>query len=172
MASKPFKQTSQLFNIGASVTESAAATFTEAEIELPLSSLDREIFVVTDVLLQMPQSVVVAGSKVTSDVQVTKTSVSTLVGINDPTCVARARVALDNNVGAVCAVTEEMLPNQMAATGQNRDYLGIIATPQFFISAFTQNGPAPTTGRARITGFRAVATADLYAALVTEELNF
>ena len=172
MAAAPFKRTSQIFNIGASVTESAAATFTEAEIELPLSSLDREIFVITDVAMAVPQSVVVAGQKVTSDVQVTKTSVAGLVNINNPTIISRARTALDNSVAPVMAVTEESFPSNQMSSGGSTDYLGIIATPQFFIQAWTQNGPAPTTGACRLTGFRAQANADLYAALVTEELNF
>jgi len=172
MSTSPFKKTSQIFNIGARVTESAANTFTEAEIELPLSSLDREIFVVTDIVLSVPQHVVVANSKVVSDVQLTKTSVSNLRTINDPTVLSKKRVALDNTVAPVMAVTEEAHPADMTSTGGSRDYLGVIATPQFYIQAWTQNGTTATTGAARITGYRAKASADLYAALVTEELNF
>ncbi len=172
MATVPYKRTSQLLHIGASVSEQAPATFSENEIELPLSSLDREIFVVTDIDLSAPQHVVVAGVNVVSDIQLTKTSQTGLIGINHPTVLGKKRITKDNNVVPVMAVTEESHPNSLQSTGTTRDFLGIIATPSFFIQAWTQGGTAPTTGNARITGFRARASADLYAALVTEELNF
>lgn len=127
---------------------------------------------VTDVIMSVPQHTVVAGQKVTSDVQLTKTSVNGLRGINDPTVISKKRVALDNSVAPVMAVTEEAHPADQYSSGTSRDYLAIIATPQFYIQAWTQNGTSVSTGWARITGYRAKANADLYAALVTEELNF
>jgi hypothetical protein len=50
----------------------------------------------------------------------------------------------------------------------------VIATPDFQIAgsfSTTAGGAADRAAHVRVTGFRATASADLFAALVTEELN-
>jgi hypothetical protein len=54
------------------------------------------------------------------------------------------------------------------------DYIGIIATPNFVLAAnfvTTAGGASNRAVWARVTGYRAKADADTYAALVTEEIN-
>ena len=54
---KGLKETSSLIAIGASVTESAAGTFTTQKVDLQLNPLDNEVFVVyaVDIDLEAPE---------------------------------------------------------------------------------------------------------------------
>lgn len=166
-----FKKTSSVFNVGASVTESAANTFTQEQVTLPLSSLDREVFIMTDVQMSGGNIIGSAGVSATSDVQVTKTSQTGLLGINDPDILGKLITKIDNNVPTGPAVMEDRHPGNSFSTGTDRDYLAIIATPNFFIATVSSNQAGALSAQCRITGYRAKANADTYAALVTEELN-
>ena len=166
-----FKKTSSIFNVGASVTESAANTFTEQQVTLPLSSLDREVFVMTDVQISGGNVVAAGGVTASTDVQVTKTSQVGLLSIADPDVLGKMQIKLDDNLGLGASVIEDRHPGNSFSTGTDRDYLAIIATPNFFISTVSLAQAGPLTAAARITGYRAKASADTYAALVTEELN-
>ena len=170
-----FKKTSQLLNIGGSV-DIVDGSVTFATVNLPLSTLDREVFVVTDYQLQLnPFGLdLAAGGTVTQSISINKTKEG-LGNIADPDTVAVARQRTDQggaaNPGA--AILQEMVMPQIQSTGDMADYLSIIATPDFNIVGRLDSTSGGLTGTvyARITGYRAVATADVYAALVTEELN-
>lgn len=166
-----FKKTSAIFNVGASVTESAANTYTQAQVTLPLSSLDREVFILTDVQMSGGNVATAPGGVGSSDVQVTKTSQANLLTIADPDVIGRMSIKLDDSAGLGPAVVEDRHPGNSFSTGTDRDYLAVIATPNFFISTASVGQAAPLSAAARLTGYRAKATADTYAALVTEELN-
>jgi len=170
-----FKKTSALLNIGGSVNLVDGSTVASKET-LPLSTLDREIFVVTDYQIQMaPFGLdLAAGGTVTQSVAIMKTK-STLGNISDPNTIAIARERSDQggaaNLGA--AIIQRMAEPTLNSVGSSTDYIAIVATPDFQVvgSLASTSGGLSGSAYVRITGFRAVATADLYAALVTEELN-
>ena len=60
-----------------------------------------------------------------------------------------------------------------STTGTPADYLGIVATPDFYIRGQYNDAAAASTGDlyVRVVGYMARATADVYAALVTQEVN-
>jgi len=171
MASAPFKRTSQLLNLGASVDLTDGST-TSSTHSLPLSTLDREIFVVTDYMIELPNFGLDAAPNGSINVQVminkTKT---TLTNISDPNCVARRFHMTDQ--GATGAISEDFAFPTQATSGGAADYIAVIATPDFeMVGRLTSTtGGLSGSAHARIQGFRAVASSDLYAALVTEELN-
>lgn len=168
----PFKQTSQLLNLGAVVTESGANTFTQEEQALPLSSLDREIFVVTDIQIEAGLPDVRAAFSTQVLAMVTKSSQDAMLNINNPTVVGLAALNMTSPSGGseVSGPHSRKFP-VIASTGTKQDYLCIIATPNFFLSCQGGNNTVAKSSQVRITGYRAKATADTYAALVTEELN-
>ena len=170
MAAAPFKKTSSLLRIGGSVTESAVGTWTEAEINLPLNTLDREVFVVTDVAIAPSYLALVAGQDATFDIQVTKTEAGNLTSIADPNVIGKSYVRLYDS-GAGTAIMEDRYPQNESSTGTPKDFIAVIATPDFWVGCVATNQAVPRGGQVMITGFRATATSDLYAALVTEELN-
>lgn len=168
------KQTSQPLNIGASLDFADGGGTTALTVTLPLSSLDREVFVVTDIQMEheplpLPSA---AGNTVTLNASVNKTGV-TFQDISNPDTVGSMQAQIQSN--AVDAVLHQMSrsPDE-SSTGTIRDYIGVIATPDFVLAgafASTAGGQPNRKVAVRLTGYRAVATADVYAALVTEELN-
>lgn len=169
------KQTSQPLNIGATL-DLVDGTPASLEITLPLSSLDREVFVVTDVQmdsepLPMPTA---AGNQVSVDASINKTATSVLQ-INSPNCVGSLkRRIIESALPTGGAIYQDSYSPSEASTGTMADYLTVIATPNFVLAGSYGTTAGGAGNRAifiRITGYRAVANADTYAALVTEELN-
>jgi len=169
------KRTSQPLNIGATI-DLVDGTPANLEVSLPLSSLDREVFVVTDVQidsepLPMPGA---AGAQTSMDVSVNKTSTSVLK-INDPNCVGSLkRRIIESALPTGGAIYQDSYSPTEASTGIPSDYITIIATPNFVLAGSygtTAGGAGNRAAFVRITGHRAVADASVYAALVTEELN-
>lgn len=169
------KRTSQPLNIGATL-DLVDGTPAFLEVSLPLSSLDREVFVVTDVQidsepLPMPGA---AGSQTSMDVSVNKTKTS-VIQINDPNCIGSLkRRIIESALPTGGAIYQDSYSPTESSTGIPSDYITIIATPDFQLagSYSTTGGAAGNRGCfVRLTGHRAVADASVYAALVTEELN-
>lgn len=167
------KKTSQPLNIGASL-DLVDGTPASLNVTLPLSSLDREVFVVTDIQMDsepLPLPLAPA-EQVTMSASVNKTNDSVLE-INSPNCIGTLRRSIREAASGAQVYQEAHNPNE-SSTGTMSDYITIIATPDFKLAASyaTTAGGAGNRGVfARITGYRAVATSDVYAALVTEELN-
>ncbi len=173
--SMSIKQTSQPLNIGATI-DLVDGTPANLLVTLPLSSLDREVFVVTDIQmdsepLPMPTA---AGNQTSIDASVNKTSTSVLK-INSPNCVGSLkRRIIESALPTGGAIYQDSYSPSEASTGTMADYLTVIATPNFVIAGSYGTTAGGASNRAvfvRVTGYRAVANADTYAALVTEELN-
>ena len=169
------KRTSQPLNIGATL-DLVDGTPAFVEVSLPLSSLDREVFVVTDIQidsepLPMPLAL---GAQTSMGVSVNKTK-TTVIKINDPNCIGSLRRRIiETSLPTGGAVYQDSYSPTEASTGIPSDYITIIATPDFQLvgSYGTTGGAAANRGCfVRLTGYRAVADASVYAALVTEELN-
>jgi hypothetical protein len=166
-----FKKTSMTLNLGADL-DLVDGTPASKTVTLPLSSLDREIFVVTDIQMDTEAlNVPAAPGTAILLAGVNKTSTN-VEGINNPNCLGNIRRDVQST--AFSSVFQESFYPQESSTGTMDDYIGIIATPNFVLAgsfSTSAGGAANRKVYCRITGYRAKADADTYAALVTEEIN-
>ena len=162
------KQTSSLVAIGARVVETGANTYTQQQIDLNLSPLDREVFVVLAVNLdpQAPENV--AGTNTAVSASVTSTSQTSVQGLDNANCIANTRLDILQDAGSVTGVPFTRGAGESQAS--LLEYLGIIATNDFFIGIKGTGNTAAKFANAKVYGYRARASADIYAALVQSEV--
>ena len=88
------KQSSSIVSIGFSVDETAPNTFNQESVDLNLSPLDREVFVVLAINLDndFPDSVAAQDSQVRS--ALTSTSQTAMPPLGDANCMARTTNAI------------------------------------------------------------------------------
>ena len=165
---KGLKQTSSPVSIGFSVAETAANTFTQGQVDLNLSPLDREVFVVLAVNLDPSNPDAIAGLDTRVRSGLTTTSQTAIPSLADANCLARSTHAIqaagfiDGGVGFV---------NQALETPPSTlEYIGIIATNDFFVQVEGLQNLNVKGVSGKLYGYRAVATADIYAALVQSEV--
>lgn len=163
-----FKKTSGIVKISSRVDESAPNTFTEAQVDLQLDVLNNEVFVVVacDINPSMPDAL--AGVDTATRVVVTATSQTTMQGLSDDTVIAISGVSIraggfaDGGVG----FQQQSLETPTGAL----DYIGIIATNNYFLGVLGTANATAKAGSARLWGYRAKADAATYAALVQSEV--
>tara|TARA_B110001452_G_scaffold257611_1_gene251976 strand:- start:477 stop:989 length:513 start_codon:yes stop_codon:yes gene_type:complete len=162
------KQSSSVVSIGFTVTETAANTFNQAEIDLNLSPLDREVFVVLAVNLDTftPDNVAGISTRVNSSVSTTRQV--GVIDINNSNCIAAQVLAIKQDPGGTDGVsfTSQALETPPATL----EYIGIIATNDFFVQVAGAGNLAAKAVNGRMWGYRAVADASIYAALVQSEV--
>ena len=163
-----FKKTSETIAISFALTETAPAVFTEDEIALQLDVLNNEIFVVlaVDLNLQAPDAIAATNTSVKATVSSTSaTSIQTLSNTN-VLAVARDQIQaagfLDGGVGFSRSATESYQGEL--------DYIGIIATNNFFVGIEGTGNVGPKGLAGRLWGFRAKSDSSTYAALVQSEV--
>jgi len=162
------KQTSSVVAISAQTVESAANTFTQSQISLDLSPLDNEVFVVVaiDINPSFPDGL--AGADTATQACVSTTSRTTMGFIEDSNVLASGSSAIrgagyaDSGVG----FTQTSLETPPA----NLEYIGIIATNDFFLSVQGSGNLGAKTVGARVWGYRAQANANVFSALVQSEV--
>ena len=165
---KGLKQTSSVVPIGFSVGETAANTFTQAQIDLNLSPLDREVFVVLAVNLDSDFPDSLAGTDTRVRAALTSTSQTAMPTLANANCMSRLTYAIeaaglvDGGVGFSSQALETP-PSTL-------EYIGIIATNDFFIQVQGTNNAGAKNMSGKMYGYRAIATADIYAALVQSEV--
>lgn len=161
------KQTSSVVPIGFSVVESAANTFTQGQIDLNLSPLDREVFVVLAINLDndFPDGVANTDTQVRS--ALTTTSQTSMPTLGDANCMARTKDAIiAGGVGELVS----MQHGSFETPPSTLEYIGIIATNDFFVQVEGTNNTGAKSVVGKLYGYRAIATADIYAALVQSEV--
>lgn len=180
---KGLKTTSSPIQISGSqtaVTDHVATNFISKRVDLQLNPLDNEVFVVTGVKidfmnpLALPDSSV-AGTKVMTQRCSLSTGAQTVyAGIESPSVLGASLIdaQADVQIGAVNYFTA-IEQNAMDAPPASMDYIGIIATNDFFINF--ENSTLYATNQTlgvsiRVYGYRAQADASTYAALVQSEL--
>jgi len=165
---KGLKETSSLIVIGARVAESAANTFTQGRVDLQLNPLDNEVFVVQAIDLNVALPDATAGTDTSVTGTLTTTSQTALPGLQNTNTMAlkenaiRAAGFVDGGVSFESA-SMETPPSAL-------DYIGIIATNDFFLQV---QGSANGGGKAisaKVYGYRARADSSVYAALVQSEV--
>ena len=165
---KGLKQTSSVVAIGFQVNETAANTFTQGQIDLNLSPLDREIFVVLACNLDTGNPDAITAVNTAVRARLTTTSQTTMPLLSDSNCLAaitseiRASGFADGGVGFQSQALETP-PSTL-------EYIGIIATNDFFVQVEGANNLVAKGVSGKLYGYRAIASADIYAALVQSEV--
>jgi len=165
---KGLKQSSSVVSIGFRATESAPNTFTQTQTDLNLSPLDREVFVVLAINMDGSSPDAQAGINSAVAAVLTTTSQTGMVDLDNSNTLARRseRIRAQGFVDGGVSFSEAALETPPATL----DYIGIIATNDFFVSLEGTNCISPKTVTGKLYGYRAVASADIYAALVQSEV--
>jgi len=162
-----FKKTSETIAVSFGLTETAANTFTQEEIALQLDILNNEIFVVLAVDLDCQVPDAVAGTNTSVSASMCSTTQLSVQRLDNTNCLATAQIAMQssaptNAVGFSRGARESY-------TG-DVDYIGLIATNNFFIQVDGNNNLAAKAVTGRVWGYRAKADSSTYAALVQSEV--
>lgn len=165
---KGLKQTSSVVAIGFRAQETAANTFTQTTVDLNLDPLNREVFVVLAINLDPQTPDVVAGSSTEVRSSLTTTSQTGTVSLNNSNCLASSNNVIKMAAGSVEGVPFQTLGNETPPS--TLEYIGIIATNDFFVQCQGSNNTAAKRADGKLYGYRAVASADIYAALVQSEV--
>lgn len=160
------KASSSTVAIGFEVDESAANTFTQGSVDLNLSPLDREVFVVTAINMDPLAPDAVAGANSQVNASLTTTSQTSVVTLANANCLATANLDIRSNAAIGVSFTR----NGMETPPATLDYIGIIATNDFFVQVKGLGNTAAKAVYGKLYGYRAVASADIYAALVQSEV--
>ncbi len=162
------KQSSSVVPIGFSLAETAANTFTQSSVDLNLSPLDREVFVVLAINLDNDFPDAVSGTTTSIRSAVTTTSQTDMPTIGDANCLSRTtnQICVEGSNDVFASFSQQALETPPSTL----EYIGIIATNDFFVQV-QGGGNINRKGVAgKLYGYRAVASADIYAALVQSEV--
>ena len=160
------KQTSEVVAIGFSVDESGANTFTQGTVDLNLSPLDREVFVVLAINLDPFSPDYTQGTDSKVECSLTTTSKTQVVNLSDSNCLAAsANVIKSDQTSAVAfqSLGAETPPATL-------EYIGIIATNDFFVQVAGTGNTGARGVDGKLYGYRATASADIFSALVQSEV--
>jgi len=165
---KGLKQTSSVVAIGFNATESAPNTFTQSSVDLNLSPLDREVFVVLAVNLDPFTPDSVAGISTAVNCSLTTTSQSINQSISNSNCLAAAGQAIKMNPTSLDGVSFQTLG--LETPPATLEFIGIIATNDFFVQIKGTGNLVAKQIDGKLYGYRAVADASIFAALVQSEV--
>lgn len=162
------KRTSQTVSIGFSVREDAPNTFKQSGIDLNLSPLDNEVFVVQSVNLDPFFPDAIAGTDTSVNTALTTTSQTTVGSLGDANTLSKATtfIAAAGFVDGGVGFQQQAIETPPA----NLDYIGIIATSDFFVQVVGVNNLVPKGVSGKLYGYRAKADSATYAALVQSEV--
>ena len=162
------KQSSSVVSIGFIAQETAPNTFAQTSVDLNLSPLDREVFVVLAVNLDPYTPDAVAGTDTRVSASLTTTSQTAVQDISNSNCLG----ASANNINAAGFVDGGVAFQTLGAETPpaTLEYIGIIATNDFFVQVRGSGNLGAKACPGKLYGYRAVASADIYAALVQSEV--
>ena len=165
---KGLKETSSVVAISAGVTESAPNTFTEAVVDLNLDPLNNEVFVVLAIDLNLTPPDAIAATDTSTRGSVSTTTRTTLGTIANANVLAESSLNIQAGGFVDGGVSFTRLAGETPTA--MLDYIGIIATNDFFIQLEGANNGVPKFANVRVWGYRARADASIYAALVQSEV--
>ena len=160
------KQSSSVVSIGFNATETGANTFTQASIDLNLSPLDREVFVVLAINLDPFTPDMSEGATTQVSSSLTTTSQTATADLSNSNCLAVAQNIIRGD-GASNVAFQTLGSETPPAL---LEYIGIIATNDFFVQVTGAGNDSAKAVNGKLYGYRAVASADIYAALVQSEV--
>lgn len=163
-----FKKTSDIIAVSFGLVEGAPNTFTQEEVALQLDVLNNEIFVVLGIDLDVTNPEAIAATDTAMRASLATTSQTGVSNLSNTNCMATARESImaAGFVDGGVAFTRAAESAPMA----NLDYLGIIATNNFFVQLQGDGMVAAGGVTGRVWGYRARADATTYAALVQSEV--
>ena len=162
------KQSSSVVNIGFSITEAAPNTLAQAQVDLNLSPLDREVFVVLAINMDASAPDAITATNTAVRGALTTTTQTLMPSLSNANCLSRITQQIaaagfaDGGVGFSSQALETP-PSTL-------DYIGIIATNDFFVQVQGTGNTNRKGVAGKLYGYRAVASADIYAALVQSEV--
>jgi len=165
---KGLTQSSSVVSIGFEAVEGAPNTFTQSQVDLNLSPLDREVFVVLAINLDTDFPDAIAATDTLVRGALSSTSQTAIPTLTDANCLSRitygirANGFVDGGVGFGSQALETP-PSTL-------EYIGIIATNDFFVQVQGTNNTTQKSVSGKMYGYRAKASADIYAALVQSEV--
>ena len=161
------KRTSEPFIISTTVNESAANTFTQAEVAVNLNPLDQEVLLVLAVDIDAFAPDVITATNTAQTVSVSTSSQTAVLSIDSSACIASQRI--DVKTDGIDHVSFDRL---LAAgpTSSLIDYVAILATNNFYLQTQGINNAGAKGGNVRMWAVRAKADSATYAALVNSEL--
>lgn len=165
---KGLKQTSSTVAIGFRSAETAANTFNQETIDLNLDPLNNEVFVVLAIDLNPTAPDNVAGSSTSTSASLTVTSQTSVQTLANSNCMADSVLNIRQDPASVTGVPFMRIAQESPAT--LLDYIGIIATNDFFVQIQGTNNATPKSCTGKLYGYRARADASVYAALVQSEV--
>ena len=160
------KQASSVVSIGFSVPESAANTFTQGSVDLNLSPLDREVFVVLAVNLDPESPDMIDGQNTAVNCSLTTTSQTAVQSLANSNCISIANERIRADVGVAVSFSTQALETPPSTL----EYIGVIATNDFFVQVQGGGNTLLKGVSGKLYGYRAIASADIYAALVQSEV--
>jgi len=164
---KGLKETSSLIQISSLVVEGGANTFTEEEVPLQLNPLDNEVFIVYAIDVNAGAPDLNANLSSATFASVSNTSRTSVGSIANSNVLGIAQHSIKND-GVSAVSFSEFAPE--TPSGMGLDYIGIIATNNFFIQLLGVNNLVAKDCEVRVYGVRARADASIYAALVQSEV--
>ena len=165
---KGLTKPSSPITVSFSVAESAANTYTEERIDLQLNVLDQEVFVVTGINLDIlpPDAIAATDTRVRG--QLSSTSQDSAKSLSTPNVMAIARDDIRAAGFVDGGVAFSAMFGESPAVGM--DYLGIIATNDFFVAVEGAGNAGAKAMTGKLYGYRAIADAATFAALTQSEL--
>ena len=165
---KGLTASSSVVSIGFQTLESAPNTLTQSSVDLNLSPLDREVFVVLAINMDPYFPDGLPGVDTSVNAALTTTSQSTLPEISNSNCLAKAThyIAGANYVDTGVGFTQAALETPPSTL----DFIGIIATNDFFVQVKGVGNLVAKGINGKLYGYRARADASIYSALVQSEV--
>jgi len=165
---KGLKETSSLISIGFELRETAPNTFTQDRVDLQLNPLDNEVFVVYAIDLDVGAPDAVAATNTKMNSSLSTTSRTTVGSLADSNVLAKAELQIRASGFLDGGVPFATGSNESPAT--QLDYLGIIATNDFFVQIEGTGNIVDHSVTGRVYGVRSKADSSIYAALVQSEV--
>ena len=165
---KGLKQSSSPIQISSTTTELVANTFVTDQIDLTLNVLDNEVFVVTQINIDVdiPDYPAIGFANLVN-ASVSTTRRTTVGSIANQNVLASANRTITVGAAGAGVAFDRETP---LFSAQEVDYLGIIATNNAFLNLQGIGNGNLKSAQCRIYGYRATASASVYAALVQSEL--
>jgi len=157
-----------LIVIGARVVETGPNTFTQGSVDLQLNPLDNEVFVVQAIDLETASPDAIAATDTSVNAALTTTSQTAL-----PSLQSTNTMAIKNNIIRAAGFVDggvSFETSSMESPPTGLEYIGIIATNDFFLQVQGAGNGGAKSVTAKVYGYRARADANIYAALVQSEL--
>ena len=165
---KGLKNPSSPITVSFSVAESALNTYTENRVDLQLNVLDQEVFVVTGINLDILPPDAIAATDTRTRGQLSSTSQTAIRSLSTSNVMAIARDDIRAAGFVDGGVAFQAMFGESPAVGM--DYLGIIATNDFFVAVEGAGNIGAKAMTGKLYGYRAQADAATFAALTQSEL--